>query len=74
MEGDGDLAFVAREKVDNPFLTYPNGDLPETPSANQLINKVVKYIQGTVHIRADNIPIRQHRTAVKVAAAVQRPR
>ena len=66
MEGDGDRAFVAGERVDKLFLTYPDGNLPEMPSANQLINKAVKFIQGTRHERTDN-SIRQHRTAAKVA-------
>jgi hypothetical protein len=74
MEGDGDLAFAAGERADNLFLTYPDGNLPETPSANQLINQAVEFIQGTIHERPENIPVPQHRTAADVAAAVPRPR
>jgi hypothetical protein len=51
-----------------------NGNLPEMPPANQLINKAVEFIEGTVHVRANNIPIRQYITAVKVVADIQRPR
>jgi hypothetical protein len=63
MEGDGDLAFVAGERVDSLFITYPNGNLPETPSANQLIRKAVEFIQGSRYERTENIPIPQNRTA-----------
>jgi hypothetical protein len=69
MEGDSNLAFMAVKL----FRTYPNGNLPETPSANQLIKKAVEFLQGTICERTEN-PIRQYRIAVEVAAAVPRPR
>jgi hypothetical protein len=74
MERDGDLAFVAGERVDDLSLTFPDGNLLEMPSTNQVVKKAVEFTQGTPHECAeDNIPIPQHRTAAKVAAAVPRP-
>ena len=73
MEGDGDLAFVAGERIDNLFLIYPDGNLPDTPSANQLIRKAVEFIHGSRYERAQNVPMPQNRTAAEVAAGVPRP-